>query len=290
MWYEEVKVSLKETDDALGDVELMLILGVRARWSSTHQMLRMWFIFLTMLMAVHWTIEMPSTPLCTTTGNFGAWSCQMQIGVLLKWSLNGSRFFVQLPPRCPARSVQCSPPPTQYFVDCKTICDIFYEIYPTRRPPGSSAVSSRLIASLVIITTSPTTLPITHGPLISIPESRTKDSSVILPRSPNFWLTSSNLPTSPNDISRKNGSFQMSSTLSSSFIRRISRLATRFNGGLRAAPSFLGCIDLPVMFFQSQDLPSPWSAFSLGSRYYIPPACKPFGGDNQNAYDCQAAP
>ncbi|KAG1721141.1 hypothetical protein EDB19DRAFT_1646657, partial [Suillus lakei] len=39
-WLTEVTISLKKTENTLGQVVLMLILDVKTRWSSTHQMLR----------------------------------------------------------------------------------------------------------------------------------------------------------------------------------------------------------------------------------------------------------
>lgn len=39
-WLREVRVSPEFMDQELGDVALMLILDVKTRWSSTHQMLR----------------------------------------------------------------------------------------------------------------------------------------------------------------------------------------------------------------------------------------------------------
>ena len=39
-WLNEVTISLRRTENALKQVALMLILDVRTRWSSTHQMLR----------------------------------------------------------------------------------------------------------------------------------------------------------------------------------------------------------------------------------------------------------
>jgi hypothetical protein len=39
-WLAEVTISLKRTEQALRNTALMLILDVKTRWSSTHQMLR----------------------------------------------------------------------------------------------------------------------------------------------------------------------------------------------------------------------------------------------------------
>jgi len=40
MWLAEVMISLKRAEQALQNTALMLILDVKTRWSSTHQMLR----------------------------------------------------------------------------------------------------------------------------------------------------------------------------------------------------------------------------------------------------------
>jgi hypothetical protein len=46
-WLKEVAMSLEDDDDAANDIPLlMLILDVKTRWSSTHQMLREFNFFL----------------------------------------------------------------------------------------------------------------------------------------------------------------------------------------------------------------------------------------------------
>jgi hypothetical protein len=41
-WLAEVTISLRRIENSLSQIALMLILDVRTRWSSTHQMLRKW--------------------------------------------------------------------------------------------------------------------------------------------------------------------------------------------------------------------------------------------------------
>ncbi|KAG1753352.1 hypothetical protein EDB19DRAFT_1627207, partial [Suillus lakei] len=45
-WLAEVTMSLKKTENALNQVALMLILDVKTRWSSTHQMLRKYSVII----------------------------------------------------------------------------------------------------------------------------------------------------------------------------------------------------------------------------------------------------
>ena len=45
-WLKEVAMSLEDDNDAANDIPLlMLILDVKTRWSSTHQMLREFFLY-----------------------------------------------------------------------------------------------------------------------------------------------------------------------------------------------------------------------------------------------------
>jgi hypothetical protein len=96
-WLNEVTVSLRRTENALKQVALMLILDVKTRWSSTHQMLRESLVCPLLVQLDRnyysqvgpWITEESSTISLQKQGSCVIWSCQLRIGIQSHWLHDG---------------------------------------------------------------------------------------------------------------------------------------------------------------------------------------------------------
>ena len=109
----EVMISSKHTDQDLQNTTLMLILNVKTRWSSTHQMLRKQFITIPDLCLkfpqdVHLIIGRLLITLLPKTGNSTPLNSAQLTGMPSLWLRNGLNRFSLLPHKCPALKHLCS--------------------------------------------------------------------------------------------------------------------------------------------------------------------------------------
>jgi len=148
----------------------MLILDIKTRWSSTHQMLHMssyfhtHFILSTYISKVmRLIIAKSSMTLLQRHRIFTTMSLHLRTGVQSSLSHTGLRHFVQPQHRCQWQSIQCYHLLKPFSVVCRSLylnCQIIHRLV-------SRIHSSRHIRKWVTITPSLMSRHCTYGPLVS---------------------------------------------------------------------------------------------------------------------------
>ena len=147
----------------------MLILDVKTRWASTHQMLRTPFqLFIHHFQAhrcqvEHLTIAKLLTPLYQETRTSMPSNSAILTGSPSNLWLHGWKPFDLQLQKCLPQKYQCFQQHTRFFEAYKMTSRIFSTIFPTRHHRKSNLVSPMPTASWVTITTSLTHLPSTYG-------------------------------------------------------------------------------------------------------------------------------